>query len=77
MADPTVSQWVIDVKDLVRGLVRPLTTLGFIGIFAGAFFQGDIADLPQWLYVVGVATITWWFAERPIAKVVEALNGSK
>lgn len=58
-------------KEFIRAAVRPGITFGFLGVFAGAFFTGQIADLPEWFTTLGVASIAWWFASRQIEKIVE------
>ena len=47
-----------------RAAVRPIITLAFVGTFIGAFFTGDISDVPEWLQVLGVSTIAFWYASR-------------
>jgi len=71
MQEPTtkVSKLIVEV---IRGSVRPVTTLAFVGLFLGALFTGRVEEIPVWLQTVGVITITFWFGTRPLEK---RLNG--
>lgn len=52
------------VVNFMRGSVRPLTTLGFVGMFIWAGITGNWETLPPALILLGSNLISFWFGGR-------------
>ena len=52
------------VVDIIRGSVRPLATLGFVGMFIWAGMTENWSTLPTELVVLGTSTLAFWFGGR-------------
>jgi len=52
------------VVNLMRGSVRPLTTLGFVGMFIWAGVTESWETLPPALVLLGSNLISFWFGGR-------------
>ena len=52
------------VVNLMRGSVRPLTTLGFVGMFIWAGVTQNWETLPAALVLLGSNLISFWFGGR-------------
>jgi len=77
--------WAMVAVDVVRGLMRPVLTLGLLGLTAYIYFemmarpafmtalQARIVDTV--LYLV-TAAVLWWFGQRGVDKAISA-KGSR
>ena len=65
------SRWLVGV-DVVRGLIRPVLTLGFLGLAAVIYFHlpmvppADVGvRLIDTILYLATTTTLWWFGTRP------------
>ena len=65
------SAWFVFV-DVVRGLIRPVLTLGFLGLAAAIYFRLPVdpsvdvgARLIDTVLYLATTTTLWWFGTRP------------
>ena len=68
--------WAMVMVDVVRGLIRPILTLGLIALIAVIYFSVGAADLaaaeirPRIIDTVlylATAAVLWWFGSRPMS----------
>lgn len=67
------SQWIVAI-DVVRGLMRPVLTLGLLGLTAGIYFTLATDDIKMSQAIVQTVLYTtttallWWFGSRQLEK---------
>ena len=65
------------INDFVRGIVRPVATLGIIGaqiaFFGAGIHSGDLTVGKELLPLTGIV-MTFWFVDRGISKAHNGTN---
>lgn len=62
-------KWIAILIDLVRGLMRPMITIFFLGVTAYfAWIGGITGDVEQTVLYLTSTTVSWWFGTRQVEK---------
>ena len=51
-----------DTMELIKGLIRPIITLGTVGALTAMIFLS--VTIPDWFQVMVAGIIAYWFASR-------------
>ena len=64
----------VGITEVIKALVRPGITAGFVGMTIAAIFTGHVGDIPEWFRTLGITAVAWWYIDRTMQK--NAANGS-
>lgn len=71
--DVDTSRWVDDALMLVRGVIRPVITLGVVGAYLGMVWLDKMGSAEVIAEPLVLVVVTFWFVDRAIQR---ANNGS-
>ncbi len=72
--------WAMSLVDVIRGLVRPALTVGFLALTAAVYFTlGDdpVAEIDiaprviDTILYLSTTTVLWWFGARQAGKRID------